>query len=173
MHCCIVNCNFPPGFPKWRGKNMLRNLIYPTLEEFGYVLPESDLQTKINNRFGLSCITAISICLYLTDEEAIKTASVRAEWKPFEETQLDSTERKALRKMSRKRPRGEIHDCHICLSPCEKPTTIECDHTFCYTCIRKWIGIKKSCPVCDSEINVQKYVRKKRVKLRDKKTFPI
>ena len=170
-HGCIINCKFPNGFSVWRCKEIIRSIIYPTLEEFGYVMPEEQMQKEIISRHG-DGDKPVSMYIYLTDEEAIKTASIRAEWKPLEATvTLDKKEKRALRKMSRKRQRdGEIStECHICLENCVKPTTISCDHTFCYECITRWLGIKRNCPVCHVKINVQKSVRKKRFKLPDKK----
>ena len=173
MHCCIITCKIPEDMPRYYGKQLMRSLIYPTLEEFGYVLPEGDLQQKINGRYE-DCTKDCSFSIFLEDDEAIKTASIRAEWKPLDTTmELDSNERKALRRMSKKRRRESVETaCHICLEPCDRPTTIECEHTFCYSCIRKWMGIKRQCPVCDEPINVEKYVRKKRLKIPCKKTLP-
>jgi len=152
------------------GKQVIKSYIYPILDEFGYVLPDGDLQRKMDERFD-ECDKPCSVTVFLDDNEAIKTASARAEWKPLEATNnLDRTEGKALRRMSRKRARPDYAPCHICLGQCDRPTTIECEHTFCYSCIKKWMGIKRQCPVCDTEINVSKYVRKKRLKIPCKKT---
>jgi hypothetical protein len=173
MHCCIITCKIPQDMSFYTGKHLMRSFVYPTLEEFGYVLPEGDLQEKVNRRYQ-DCTKECSLSIFLEDEEAIKTASVRAEWKPLDTTmELDGQERKALRRMSRKRPRSESSEpCHICLEPCDRPTTIECEHTFCYDCIKKWMGIKRQCPVCDEPISVEKYVRKKRLKIPCKRTLP-
>ena len=104
----------------------------------------------------------------------MKTASIRAEWKPLEPTvELDKSERKALRRMSKRKRKCEDKQCPICLDTCEKPTTISCDHTFCYSCIKRWMGIKRNCPVCDKVIDIKKYVRRKRLKLRDRTTSEI
>lgn len=172
LHCCIVECKFPDNYPHWKCRDSMRDNILPTLHEFGYILPEEELQRRIIETCGEGNLK-VSLCIYLTDEEAIKTASIRAEWKPLEPTvELDSNERKALRKMSRKKRKRnqEKSNCHICLDTCVKATTIDCDHTFCYECIKRWLSIKRNCPVCDKDINVKKYVRRKRLKMRDKKT---
>ena len=173
MHCCIITCKIPEDMSIYYGKQLIKSLVYPTLDEFGYVLPEGDLQQKINTRHE-ECTKGCSFSIFLDDNEAIKTASIRAEWKPLDTTmELDNKERKALRRMSRKRPRSEsVEACPICLMDCDRPTTVECEHTFCYTCIRKWMGIKRQCPVCDTKINVEKYMRKKRLKIPCKKTLP-
>lgn len=154
------------------GKQLLKSYVYPTLDEFGYILPEGDIQHKINRRYT-DCSKECSFSIFLDDNEAIKTASIRAEWKPLDTTvALDSTERKALRRMSRKRSRSVEESCHICLDTCDNPTTVECEHTFCYSCIKQWMGIKRQCPVCDEPINVQKYMRKKRLKIPCKRILP-
>lgn len=172
LHCCVIECKFPDSYPHWKCREIIRDQILPTLHEFGYILPEPELQKRINDSCGEGNLK-VSLCIYLTDEEAMKTASIRAEWKPLESTVvLNKDERKALRRMSRshKRKRSIDVDCSICLDTCENPTTIDCDHTFCYKCIKRWMGIKRNCPVCDTAIDVKKYVRRKRLKLRGKTT---
>ena len=171
MHHCVINCKIPMDMPYHYARHAIRVILFPVLEEFGYVIPEEDLQQRLEKRYG-ECTKAMMISLFLSDEEAIKTASIRAEWKPLETTvALDKSERKALRKMSKKRSRDNT-ECHICLDTCKRPITIECDHTFCYECIKKWMGIKRTCPVCDKEINVAKYMREKRQKRPCKKILP-
>jgi len=172
MHCCIITCNIPSDMPMHIGRHIMRSHVQPVLEEFGYVLPDDDLQQKLNRIYN-GCTKECSLSVFLTDDEAIKTASVRAEWKPLDTTvALDKTERKALRKMSKRKRSSESHtpECHICLYTCKTTTTLECDHSFCYKCIKKWCGIKRSCPVCDTEINVAKYMREKRRKKPCKRT---
>ena len=164
MHCCIVTCKIPIDMPVMIGKRILRAYIMPVLEEFGYIQPEPDIQKHMNDRVGpVEETKTLCMAFYVTDEEAVKTACIRAEWKPRECTPLDKTERRALRKMSRKRQRTN-DNCPICLEECTKPTTVICDHTFCYDCIKHWMGIKRNCPVCDTEISVEKSARRKRVK---------
>lgn len=173
MHCCIITCKIPLDMPSYYGRQLIRSLVYPTLEEFGYVLPEGDLQEKIDRRYDMEHTKECSFSIFLEDEEAMKTASIRAEWKPLDTTmKLDSDERKALRRMSKKRQREVETDCHICLESCKRPTTIECEHTFCYKCIQKWMGIKRQCPVCDKPINVEKYAHKRRRKRPCRRTLP-
>lgn len=44
--------------------------------------------------------------------------------------------------------------CPICLKECSKPKRPNiCEHIFCYTCISKWIKIKKCCPMCRRHID--------------------
>ncbi|KAF9581038.1 hypothetical protein BGW38_002096 [Lunasporangiospora selenospora] len=38
--------------------------------------------------------------------------------------------------------------CSICVDFFASPFTIECGHTFCYTCLHSWLEIHKSCPTC-------------------------
>eukprot|EP00300_Choanocystis_sp_HF-7_P006979 c15018_g1_i1.p1 GENE.c15018_g1_i1~~c15018_g1_i1.p1 ORF type:complete len:268 (-),score=34.86 c15018_g1_i1:58-861(-) len=39
--------------------------------------------------------------------------------------------------------------CPICLGPVIRPTFIHpCFHTFCFSCIVRWLGIRQSCPLC-------------------------
>lgn len=169
MHCCVINCRIPESMSLFYGKHVIQTIVYPTLEEFGYIPPESDIQQKLERRFR-NCTKTCKIAIFLNDDEAMKTASIRAEWKPLEASNtLNPSEKRELRKM-RKRTRSE-EPCHICLEECKRPTTMECDHTFCYRCIEKWMEIKRQCPVCDKKINVAKCERKKRRKKSCKKTL--
>ncbi|XP_025196325.1 postreplication repair E3 ubiquitin-protein ligase RAD18-like [Melanaphis sacchari] len=42
--------------------------------------------------------------------------------------------------------------CPICNEWLFKATSANCNHTFCETCIKKWLKINKSCPVCRTTI---------------------
>lgn len=169
MHCCVIKCRIPQGMSLYYGKHIIETIVYPTLDEFGYVLPEADIQQKIEEQYD-QCEKQCTIAVFLNDEEAMKTACIRAEWKPLEASNtLNKKEKKALRTM-RKRKRSE-EPCHICLEDCKKPTTMECEHTFCYKCIEKWMAIKRKCPVCDKDINVSKRERKKRSRRSCRKTL--
>ena len=92
MHCCIITCKIPQDMSLYTGKHLMRSFIYPTLDEFGYVLPEGDLQEKVNRRYE-DCTKECSLSIFLEDEEAIKTASVRAEWKPLDTIQLSQPQK--------------------------------------------------------------------------------
>ncbi|KAI1321452.1 E3 ubiquitin ligase [Mortierella claussenii] len=42
--------------------------------------------------------------------------------------------------------------CSICVDYFSSPCTIECGHTFCYTCLHSWVEIHKSCPTCRTKL---------------------
>ncbi|CAI6343156.1 unnamed protein product [Macrosiphum euphorbiae] len=42
--------------------------------------------------------------------------------------------------------------CPICNEWLFKATSANCNHTFCETCINKWLKINKTCPVCHTSI---------------------
>ena len=45
--------------------------------------------------------------------------------------------------------------CRICVRPLYEPYTIECGHTFCYSCLRQWFDkdrTKITCPDCRSDV---------------------
>lgn len=43
-------------------------------------------------------------------------------------------------------------ECSICVDYFSSPFTIECGHTFCYTCLHSWLEIHKSCPTCRTKL---------------------
>ena len=159
MHCCTLCVKIPSDMSNLYGRRMVMGIVHPVLDEFGYVMPEGDIQEKIRVRYSIESTKDIEITILLTEEEAVKTACIRAEWKPLETTvPLDKNERRALRRLKK---RGRESSCHICLETCKSPTTVDCEHTFSYKCIKKWLGIKRTCPVCSKKINIKKYKRKK------------
>lgn len=45
--------------------------------------------------------------------------------------------------------------CRVCVRPLFEPYTIECGHTFCYSCLARWFErnrITKSCPDCRADV---------------------
>ena len=45
--------------------------------------------------------------------------------------------------------------CRVCVRPLYEPFTIECGHTFCYSCLVSWFeknAANKSCPDCRAKI---------------------
>ncbi|VVU94462.1 Ring finger domain [seawater metagenome] len=39
-------------------------------------------------------------------------------------------------------------ECTICLQELNNPEKLECNHTFCQTCIQKWNEKNSTCPLC-------------------------
>ncbi len=48
--------------------------------------------------------------------------------------------------------------CAICMCYMEHPIIIECTHSYCATCIMRWISTNMNCPECRQKINVEKMV---------------
>ncbi|KAF9413662.1 E3 ubiquitin ligase [Entomortierella beljakovae] len=49
-------------------------------------------------------------------------------------------------------PRDIALQCSICVDYFSSPYTVECGHTFCYTCLHSWLEIHKSCPTCRTKL---------------------
>ena len=93
-------------------------------------------------------------------------SSDRSEFKHPEPEKRKKEERKALRKISkRKRSSSEdepVHKktkncrCPICLEDMDskKNITLDCDCVFHYVCIKKWFGCKKVCPTCEIPVKL-------------------
>jgi hypothetical protein len=149
----------------YRAREMAIAFIEPVLHEFNYIPPDAEIQGQIINFFGtdVSMTKEVNIPVYVSEAQAIKTACVRAEWKPFDITQkLDKKEKKSL-----KRQRCDSStDCAICLYECVDNVRLECEHDFCYKCIKKWLSIKRTCPVCDAKVSFETHKRRKRLRLR-------
>lgn len=48
--------------------------------------------------------------------------------------------------------------CRICIRPMYEPYTIQCGHTFCYSCLRQWFDRdhgKMTCPDCRAHVKHQ------------------
>ena len=172
MHCCILKCTFPQYISSYRAREMVVDFVEPVLEEFNYLPPEKEVQDYIVKYFGSDCSLTkeIKTCMYLSEAQAIKSACVRAEWKPFDSTQkLDKKEKKSLKR----RRCDSSMECAICLYECEDSVRLNCDHDFCYKCIKQWLSIKRKCPVCDADVNFEKHKQRKRLKLPCKSTVSI
>lgn len=42
--------------------------------------------------------------------------------------------------------------CVVCVDFFVFPYTVECGHTFCYTCLHSWLEVHKSCPTCRTKL---------------------
>lgn len=48
--------------------------------------------------------------------------------------------------------------CSICMYEMENPIVLECTHTYCATCIIKWLEKNMNCPECRSSIDTNKMI---------------
>ena len=48
MHYCVIKCKLPEHYTILMGKRALKDIVDPTLDEFGYVMPEPDIQQKMD-----------------------------------------------------------------------------------------------------------------------------
>ena len=62
MHHCVINCKIPMDMPYHYARHAIRVILFPVLEEFGYVIPEEDLQQRLEKRYG-ECTKAMMISL--------------------------------------------------------------------------------------------------------------
>lgn len=44
--------------------------------------------------------------------------------------------------------------CSICFDSIDDKTTLKCKHSFCLTCIRRWLKDHDSCPMCRKETDL-------------------
>ncbi|KAF9168575.1 E3 ubiquitin ligase [Actinomortierella ambigua] len=48
--------------------------------------------------------------------------------------------------------RDPTMQCAVCVDYFAVPYTVECGHTFCYTCLHNWLAIRKECPTCRTKL---------------------
>lgn len=153
--------------------DVLEDYIYTHLNEFGCLPRDERVRAHIKNMYrGRPVSNKIYLMIRMTDEEAIATAADRSEYKHPEKDDIKVSERKALRKIS-KRKRSDSDPvkceekkksekkmkqskCQICLDELDKKknVTLECEHEFHYKCIKTWLGYKKSCPTCNQSVDL-------------------
>ena len=49
--------------------------------------------------------------------------------------------------------------CPICLTEPVDTRTVQCGHSFCEQCIRRWMRDHHSCPICLTDLNSETHVR--------------
>ena len=167
-HYVRLSYKVPTIIYRYHAMDRIEHFIYSQLDEFK-CLPRDEMVIEfINDLYGKETETKdIYIMIRLTDEQAVKTAADRSEYKHPEPVKLDKKEKKKLRKMSkRKRSQSEdsepVHKklkecrCAICLEDMDtkKNITLECDCVFHYTCIKKWFRVKKTCPTCETPVKL-------------------
>ena len=52
--------------------------------------------------------------------------------------------------------------CPICFDTIHDPTTTDCKHTFCNTCLRAWLRDATSCPLCRYELYTNSLIEARR-----------
>ena len=165
-HYIRLDYDVPSYLRRFQAIDALESYIYGHLDEFGCLPRDDNVNKVIYGKYGPDEeYTNIHLMIRMSDEEAIKTAGDRSEFKHAAPSKIDKVEKKALRKMS-KRKRSESTDenakklkrcdCLICLDDLSthKITTLVCDHTFHYRCISKWMSIRKTCPVCSTIVDI-------------------
>ena len=171
-HYIRLTYDVPSFIRRFQAIDLLENYIYDHLEEFGCLPRDENVNKMIRESFCSNSSTRhekeyvhINLMIRMTDEEAVKTAGDRSEFQHASPTDMDKSEKRALRKIS-KRKRAESSegeskkmksdDCLICLDELgeRKTTTLDCDHAFHYRCIKRWLSIKKVCPVCNAIVDI-------------------
>ena len=166
-HYMYLSYNIPEEVQRYEGVDAIEAFLYRRLREFGCLPRDESVIRFVDRCFGKKeKKKQIQIMIRLTDAEAVKTASDRSEFKHPEPTKIKREERKALRKISkRKRSSSEdstVHKkikdsrCPICLEDMDtkRNITLECDCVFHYKCINKWLSCKKVCPTCGKSVNL-------------------
>jgi hypothetical protein len=171
-HYIRLTYDVPSFIRRFQAIDLLENYIYDHLEEFGCLPRDENVNKMIRESFSTEAHEKENVHIHLmirmTDEEAVKTAGDRSEFQHASPTDMDKSEKRALRKIS-KRKRAESTDgdsndskkmkrgdCLICLDELgdRKTTTLDCDHIFHYRCIKRWLSIKKVCPVCNTVVDI-------------------
>lgn len=167
-HYIRLKYNVPLDVYRYQAIDSIERYIYSELDEFQCLPRDDKVDEFINSCFGKDDHQKdVYLMVRLTDEQAMKTAADRSEFKHADPVKIKKEERKALRKISkRKRSTSEEDDfvhkkikdcrCPICLEDMEskKNITLDCDCVFHYTCIKKWLGCKKVCPTCEKSIDI-------------------
>ncbi|KAG0325035.1 E3 ubiquitin ligase [Dissophora globulifera] len=67
-------------------------------------------------------------------------------------TLCPSSEQDEMQHSRQQHQRDAALQCTICVEYFTSPFTVECGHTFCYTCLHSWLQIHKSCPTCRTKL---------------------
>lgn len=155
FHYMRLRYKIPATTSSFEATAGIKFFIYDHLEEFKCLPKDESINDFIKTTYKQEeeC-KLLYIMVRLTDEEAVKTACDRSEFKHSSE-KLKKSEKDALKK---KRKRGDsessgdrkrkTQSCSICLNAIRKETVLDCGCAFHYTCIKKWMECKKKCPTC-------------------------
>ena len=167
-HFVGVDFALPRRASRYEALPPVENFVYEQLAEFGCLPRTEVVQTFIDETYGASQRTRrVRIMVCLTDEEAIATAGDRSEYKHADVEEISQDTRRGLRKICTKRkrerkrepecePECEPEACPICLDEIgtRRRVDLECKHSFHYTCLKKWLGVKMICPTCQSAVSL-------------------
>ncbi|CAG8438550.1 10623_t:CDS:2 [Funneliformis caledonium] len=101
----------------------------------------------------------------------LQTDGLKAEcmWKDSQLEQLKAELAEKVEEIKKLRATNSLA-CIICTGYLANPCTINCGHSFCYSCLREWLGTKREnvpkCPSCRAEVTadpVLSYVLKDQV----------
>ena len=168
-HYIRLTYKVPTLVYRYHAMDRIERFIYSQLDEFKCLPRDDRVVDYIRELYGKETDNKdIYIMIRMTDEQAMKTAADRSEYKHPEPVRMKKEEKRALRKMSkRKRSQSEdaepVHKkikecrCPICLEDIDskKNITLECDCVFHYTCIKKWFQLKKVCPTCETPVKLK------------------
>ena len=164
-HYIFLECKYPEFIDRLVIVRHVEHFVYNHLDEFGCLPRDERISKYVNDRFGKDKTATLNFMVQMTDAQAMKTAADRSEFKHPDPGKMNKKEKKALRKAS-KRKRSEsdepVHKrlkdcrCPICLEDMDskKNITLECGCDFHYTCIKKWLSVKKICPTCETIVKI-------------------
>lgn len=164
-HYIFIECKYPREKDKYSVIKHVEQFVYRHLDEFGCLPRDDRLQKYIKREFGKEINGILTFMVQMTDEQAIKTAADRSEYKHPDSNKINKSEKRALRRVS-KRKRSEsdetVHKrlkdcrCPICLEDMDtkKNITMECNCVFHYSCIKKALSYKKVCPTCGTTVKI-------------------
>lgn len=167
IHYVHLSYTVPGMISRYVAMDTIEEYVYIHLDEFGCLPRDERVTTHLKQVFGSADEKKnIHVMIRLSDEQAMKTAADRSEFKHPEPNKMKKAEKRKLRKISKRKRSCSSDDtvhkklkdsrCSICLEDMssKKNITLECDCVFHYQCIKKWLSCKKVCPLCEKSVDI-------------------
>jgi SNF2 family DNA or RNA helicase len=134
-----------------------------------------DLGGKTDTETNIIDLVSKEICREITNKELEKEYISNLDI-PIENktTRIDKIESEiATKKLKLDNLKERICEmnnkmCPICMYDIENPVLLQCTHSYCMSCIVKWLGSNMNCPECRQVVDTQKIISV--VKEEDKRT---
>lgn len=98
----------------------------------------------------MASIDAVIDLTHLVDENDENKAPKASELIDLTRDEEEDPEKEQNRRAKRQKTEAPL--CPVCKDDFVDAVSLQCSHTFCQSCIDRWLAKSRSCPVCRTKI---------------------